>query len=194
VPDSDGWVTVDQNFSDDGINGVLMRFNTTQVLPVAGAPGSGAGNPVADPKNGRATALIFEAGPVGEPAAYSNTLAKIHVNNWIEVRELNLQQFISGDSGACSGLSADLDVLYSVDHELLASWGVRIESASGDAPGTVVPPLPAGSTARGGSGTLHFDISSWASCSYRVWLDTRRRLTDGENDDDTNSLLLTFCK
>ena len=195
VPDPvDGWVTVDPNGLDNGFYGPLIGFNSAAAVPGGAAPGNGAGNPVADPKNGVAIKLIFEAGPVTGPATFSNQVDAVYVNNWGEVRELNLLQFGGPGGNPCSPLSTDLDVLYTTDHELLADWSLSINSASGSAPGTVIPPLPAGSTPRGHAGTHHENIAAWQPCSYQVWLTTRRKLTNGESDDDANSTLVTFCK
>jgi hypothetical protein len=195
VPDSDGWIQVDPNALDSGFYGPLLRFNTPVAVPGGAAPGNGAGNALTDPKNGTDLAITFEAGPVGGAATFSNTLSKLHVNNWSEVELLDLTQFHGPGSDACSELTNALDIRYTADHALMASWSIAISSASGSAPGTIVPPFPAGSTARGGIGTYPtINISSWAHCSYRVSLTTRRRLTDGETDDSDKTTELTFCK
>ena len=194
VPDADGWVTVDPNGLDNGFYGPLIGLNSAAAVPGGAALGNGAGNPVAAPKNGVPIKLIFEAGPVTGPATFSNQADTVYVNNWEEVRELNLLQFGGPGGNPCSPLSTDLDILYTTDHELLADWSLSINSASPNAPGTVIPPLPAASTPRGHAGTHHENIASWQSCSYQVWLTTRRKLTNGEADDDANSTLVTFCK
>jgi hypothetical protein len=46
---------------------------------------------------------------------------------------------------------------------------------------------------RGDAATFHQDISTWPTCSYSVVLSTRRRLTDGLDDDQGKSNLKTFC-
>jgi len=194
VPDADGWIKVDQNGLDDGFYGPLLRFVTANAVPGGTAPGNGASTLPAVQKSGAAIRLVFEAGPVTGGVTFTNDLPKILINNWSQVQELNLLQFHSGGGDPCSELSTVLDVEYTVDHELLGSWNLQILSESPSAPGTVIPPFPVGSTARGGAGTKHFDISTWQSCSYQVWLGSSRLLTDGEEDDSGGSLLKTFCK
>ena len=190
VPDADGWINVDQNGLDDGFYGPLIRFNSGKAIPGGLAPGNGAGNAVSDPKNGTPIRILFEAGPVGGAVTYSNELTNVLVNNWIEVRLVDLQQFTSG--GSCSDLGTDLNILYTADHQQLASWDIDITSSATIPP--IAPPLPSGSTPRGSFGNRYIDISSWQSCSYLVTLTSRRALTNGENDDDADTSHVTFCK
>jgi hypothetical protein len=192
VPDAAGWIAVDQRSLDDGIYGPMLRFVTASVEPGGTpAPLPAAGAPPASPKNGRDYRIVFEAGPVGGGVTFTNELPKIHFNNWAEVLRLNLLQFHAPGATACSEVSSDLDIEYTTDHELMASWGTGISSAAAfPAPG----PLPGGNVPRGGSGTHHLNIAAWPSCSYMVSLSTRRSLTDGESDDSTKTTSLTFCK
>jgi hypothetical protein len=193
VPDSDGWVSVDQTALDNGFYGPLMRLNSAAVVSGGGAPGNGAGVAVAVPKNGIAIAIIFQARRAGQPAPFpfSNALSKMLVNNWAEVNQLNLQQFLGAGSGPCSGLSTDLDILYTIDHELMAAWSIDITSAAAI---PAHPPYPSGTTPRGGFGSHHVNIAAWPKCSYAVWLYSRPALTDGETDRGTTPSLVTFCK
>jgi hypothetical protein len=196
VPDPDGWIEVDANALDDGFNGALIGFNTTQPFPDGDpAPGVVAGTPVppASLRNGRAIGIIFEATRVGGPTSppdFTNSLTRIHINNWYEVRLLNLLQFHTGGGTPCSPLTTDLDIEYTTDHEVMAAWGVGISTA---AP-IVSPPLPSGVGPRGGAGTHHENIASWPSCSYTVSLTTRRALTTGIVDDSDKTTSVTFCK
>ncbi len=193
VPDPDGWISVDQTALDNGFYGPLLRFNSAAAAPGGAAPGSGAGVAPAAPKNGANIAIVFQARRAGQPAPFpfSNTLQKIRINNWGEVNQLNLQQFMGGGAGSCSGLSSALDILYTADHELMAAWSISITSAAAIPP---FPPLPSGTAPRGGVGTHHVNIAAWPSCSYQVWLYSRPALTDGETDRITIWSLVTFCK
>ncbi len=191
VPDSDGWVNVDQNSLDNGFYGPLIRFNSSVAIPGGAAPGNGAGNAVSDPKNGTPIKIVFEAGPVGSSATFTNELSNVLVNNWSEVRQVNLQQFTGGGTG-CSGLVNNLNILYTADHQQMVSWSVGISSAATIPP--ISPALPSGSVPRGAFGNRFIDISTWQSCSYLVSLTSRRALTDGENDDSANTSYVTFCK
>ena len=145
------------------------------------APGSGAGVAPADPKNGGNIKITFEASRIGDPPPplYTNALNRVRINNWQEVNQLNLQQFLSGGSGSCSGLSSSLNILYTADHELMGSFSIDITSAAS----FPKPPLPSGTGPRGGVGSApppqpppptppitSYDISTSPSCSYQVWL------------------------
>ncbi|HBL31056.1 MAG TPA: hypothetical protein DD490_29865 [Acidobacteria bacterium] len=190
IPDDDGWIAVDPNGLDGGFYGPLLRFDTTGVLPTWHAPGNGAGNAPPSPKNGIDLAIHFEAGPVTGPAVFSNTLGRIHVNNWNSVVELNLQE-LSGPGTACSKITNAIHIQHTVDHELTAAWSLGISSAAAFPP---PPPLPSGTGPRGGFGTHFVDVSLWPPCAYFVTLGTHRRLTDGEDDDEGTSLQVVFCK
>ena len=196
VPDANGWVTMDPATTNGGFSGPLLKFVSTTVVPGGTAPSSGPGVSPADPKNGTMLRIVFEAEPVTGPTIVSptltNELAKLYVNNWSAVNDLNLLQFIGVGNTPCSGLANSLDILYAADHELMASWSLQISTAAiipgGD------PVLPSGTIPRGGVGTENLDISTWPKCSYSVTLKTRRMLTDGETDDPTAPNTLTFCK
>jgi hypothetical protein len=204
VPDADGWIEVDPLAGDDGFYGPLIGFDTTQPFPDGDpAPGVPAGSdvPLGNQKNGRDVAIIFEATRVGVggPPDFTNSLSRAHINNWTEVALLNLLEFHTGGGTPCSPLTTDLDIEYTVDHELIAGWFVQIITAA--SPPLVIPPLPPinnppndNITARGGFGVHHENIASWPSCSYAVRLYTQRRLTTGIVDDDQSFQQLTFCK
>jgi hypothetical protein len=194
VPDSDGWVRVDQLAVDGGFF-TLMGFHSPAAVPggVATEPGDQAGSAPIVPKNGKLLTIIFEtATDPSNPATYNRQLleAKALVNNWVEVRLLNLAQFISGSAGSCTPITNQVDILYTVDHELLHSWSLAITSAASPP----VPPLPSGSGPRGGNGTEVVNVTTWPSCSYVVRLYARRALTTGEVDDDQDFTQITFCK
>ncbi len=195
IPDGDGWVRVDQspNLLNNGFHGTLMAFRSAIAESGGAAPGPGAGNdPAPVEKNGRLLTIIFEnATDPANPATYCRQMLEAHllVNNWVEVRQLDLEQFVAAGV-SCSGLSDDLNILYTVDHELLRNWGIRITSAAS----FVAPALPSGVGPRGAFGNEHVPITTWPSCSYTVWLSSRRALTNGQTDDDNDSVQVTFCK
>jgi hypothetical protein len=206
VPDPQGWITVDPNALDDGFNGWLMGFESDVLFSGGDAtpPGLAAGNPVtvAQQKNGLDAAIVFQATRVSTIAAvnangppdYTNQLAKIHINNWNEVRLLDLLQFHTGGGNKCSPLSTDLDIEYTVDHELLADWHLELVTAAPGVSLTSPPSGPTGPKPRGDAGTYHQNISTWPTCSYAIRLHTRRRLTDGLLDDPDKFLPeVTFC-
>lgn len=186
-PGPDGWIDVEQNGLDGGFYGPLVRFNTTQVLAAADAPDNGAGNAVSDPKSGIDLRVVYEVGPVSGGTAFTNELGKVRVNNWGEVNLLDLQEF-GGGGTPCSRITDTITIQYTVDHELTAAWDIGI---SGPA---MFPPLPSGNVPRGGYGIHPVDVSDWPSCAYIISLRTRRRLTDGENDDSARTVQRVFCK
>ena len=193
-PDANGWITVDPAGLDGGFYGPLLRFDSTQVLAALGAPGSGAGNAPASPKNGVDLRIVYQAGPVSPspngPVTFTNDLARIHINNWGEVSQLGLQEF-SGGGTPCSKITNAINIQYTVDHELTAAWSIGISS---DAEFPAPPPLPSGNTPRGAFSTHFVNVTAWPSCAYVVSLHTSRRLTDGENDDSTRTTSKVFCK
>jgi hypothetical protein len=194
VPDANGWIEVDPNGLDGGFYGPLVRFDTTQVLAALTAPGSGAGNPPASPKNGVALRIVYEAGRVSAspngPVDFTNELSRILVNNWGEVRLLDLEEFSSGGM-PCNKITNSINIQYTVDHELIAHWGIGISSAAVFPP---PPALPSGNTPRGEAGTHFVNVNGWPACAYIVTLSSRRRLTDGENDDSGDTIQTVFCK
>ena len=213
VPDADGWVRVDQEALDDAFSGYLMGFATD--VGVAGGTATstalaGIDVPAGERKGGTDAAIIFQATRVSTMADvtnnvaapdYTNQIAKVHINNWSEVSQIDLLQFHTGGGTPCSPLANDLDIEYTVDHELIRSWGLSISSASGmtitsppPPPPAVVPvPPPPPQTARGGAGSFHKDITGWPTCSYTVTLTTQRKLTTGLSDDPGRPNPKTFC-
>jgi len=208
VPDPDGWIEVDPLAGDDGFYGPLIGFETTKIQPIqAGdpAPGVPAGTavPGGSQKSGRDFKIIFEATRVGVAGPdFTNSLPKARINNWTQVQLLELLQFHTHGGTPCSPLTTDLDIEYTVDHDLMAAWSVNVTSAASfphnPFPSDALASDPAPSTMtkspRGGFGTHHEDITAWPSCSYTVHLFTRRRLTTGIVDDGTSEVPKTFCK
>jgi hypothetical protein len=202
-PDPNGWVIVDPLALGGAFNGALMGFLSPAAIAGGAAnPGVAAGTEVsANQRNGQVVSIIFEATRVSTlPTTtpdFTNSLARCHINNWDEARLLDLLQFHSGGGNPCSPLSTDLDIEYTVDHELIADWSIEIVTAATIGPLTLPPinnPPDENVTARGGFGTHHENISGWPTCSYAVRLHTRRRLTTGLQDDSDKFLPeKTFC-
>jgi len=204
-----GWVAVDTANISGGFQ-VLLNFDTPQVVPggdpianAFGHPGgTPAGQPVPATNQGAGTdlAIIFQATRVGVSSVdYSNSLCKIHINNWNEINNLWFQEF--GTGNCCNPIDATLNVEFTVDHEEMdaGSWSLSITSCSASAPGNITPavsdPGPPAVTVspRGGNGTIVEATSTWESCSYIVQLDTRPGLTTGLFDRRDEDNLLTFC-
>jgi hypothetical protein len=162
--------------------------------------------PPAAQKNGVDYQIIFEAEPVSGPSptgpTLSNSLDRIHINNWLEVAEFNLEQFSTPGTGSCTPITEAIDIRYTMDHELVRSWSLTLSTAAlipGGTPvlpGLGIPPEPGQSvSSRGGNGLAHLDTSTWPKCSYAIVFSRRLKLTDGEIDDSgRDPLVAIFCK
>lgn len=186
--DTDGWITVDPFAVDDGFNSDLLTFNTVSAVPGGSAPGDGAGNPVSSPRNGQLLSIMMEASATDGTGVMQSPIYPMYVNNWREVGLLALQE-LAGDP--CAEISGNLNIEYTVDHELVANWGVSMSSV---APGWTAPTLPslsnppAGATPRGASGTETVSTAGYPTCVYTIRLSGQRMLTDGEELDPSNNL------
>ncbi len=214
-----GWIEVDPN-SLAGAFFDLLNFDSAQVV-AGGCPplpnpdphpclndmhspgGAPAGSAVTGAGQGAGTdlAIIFQATRVGVSSIdYSNSLCKIHINNWVEVNNLWIQEF-NGPSTCCTPIDTTLSVQFTVDHEEMdaGGWTLEILSCSGSAPGVITPtasslgPPPVTVSSRGGWGTIVENTTGWTNCSYQVWLITRPGLTTGLHDRHEEDNLLTFC-
>lgn len=203
VPDpATGWIAVEPDARGQSFQVTLLRLNSAAIVPGGAAPGNGPGQDVAAKRSGKRIRVIFETttDPANPAATVTQSdVAVLLVNNWNEVRELNLQQLMVGGGGTpCSALTTQMNVLYTVDHELLGDWGISIHSAASGW-SVAPPPLPsstnppAGATARGAFGDRAVPIGGWPACSYTVVLTSVRKLTTGEGNDQPNQSALTFC-
>ncbi len=203
APDGDGWVVLDPTVIGGSFT-VLMGFDTTlmQAVPGGPAPGVAAGTavPPGSQKTGTDLSITFEATrtttmPPGVTPDYSNVLAKIRVNNWTEVNELDFAEYVTG---CCTPIDATLTVQFTADHEEMdaGDWSLSIDSCSTSAPGDITPHVTGGTvivTDRGGSGVIIENTSGWTNCSYTTTLYTRPGLTTGIVDQGVSPHPLTFA-
>jgi hypothetical protein len=200
--DANGWVLVDLNAIGGGFQ-TLLGFNSPAVVPGGPPlPGVTAGSPVpaGNQRAGRDLAIIFQATrvttlPPGTIPDYTNSLSRIHINNWGEVNLLNFAEFATG---CCTPIDATLTVQFTVDHEEMDSgaWSLKITSCSTTAPGDITPTVSGGTVTlspRGGSGTIVENTKHWDPCSYTATLTTRPGLTTGLVDRGPEDNPLTFC-
>ncbi len=199
-----GWVSFDSSLVSPVIESFL-DFDTARVViggcslpsgPCYGTPGGApAGTAAANPGAGSDLAIIFQATRQSVSTVdYSNSLCKIHINNWLEVNNLWFTQFATG---CCTPIDSTLSVEFTVDHEEMSAgaWSLGISSCAlseGLTPSVSNPPL-VNLTGRGGYGTINVDTSLWPNCSYTVDLDTRPGLTTGIWDRQGEANLLTFA-
>jgi hypothetical protein len=198
VPDALGWIDVDPNAIGGGFQ-TLLGFNTPGVVPGgAPVPGVPAGTAVPGPNQrvGTDVSITFEATRVTVSTVdFSNGLSKIRINNWAEVNELWFAEF---GTDCCTPIDATLSVQFTVDHEEMAAggWSLAITGCSASAPGDITPSsssLGVTLSARGGSGTITENTSTWSPCSYTATLATRPGLTTGLSDRSPEENSLTFC-
>ncbi len=198
VPDADGWVTVDPAHVSGGFT-TLVGFNTPDVvaggLPPSPPPLPGTPVAAADQKNGTDLGITFEATRVSGPTSppdFTNSLAKIRINNWTEVNLLDITEFHSGGGTACTGITTDLHVEYTTDHEQMKEWDVAITSAALATP-VGVANGPTAALPRGDGAIQAVPTGTFPSCSYVVTLRTRAGLTTGLIDNLGRSQQKTFC-
>jgi hypothetical protein len=203
-----GWVQFDSALISSAIS-VFLNFDTTKVViggcslttpPCIDAPGGApAGSPASNPGAGSDLAIIFQATRQGITTVdYSNSLCKIHINNWSEVNNLWFTQF---STGCCTPIDQELSVQFTVDHEQMAAggWSLGIGACALPLGLNLTPtastpgPPPVTVSSRGGYGTIDEDTSLWPNCSYTVGLSTRPGLTTGTYDRPGNPNTLTFA-
>jgi hypothetical protein len=192
-----GWVAVDPNAVGGGF-ATLLGLDSAQVVSGGVPPDVPAGTlPPATQKAGKDISITFEAARVtASTADFSNGLSKIHINNWVELIELNFAEFATG---CCTPIDKILSVQFTVDHEEMdsGSWGLGITSCALPPVGLNITPHLGDPgvtlTARGGSGTIVEDTSGWSNCSYTVTLGARAGLTTGLRDNEGRSKQLTFA-
>lgn len=201
-----GWVQFDSALTTSAIT-VFLNFDSSQVIvggcslttpPCFGTPGGApAGTAASNPGAGSDLAIIFQATRQGVSTVdYSNSLCKIHINNWSEVNNLWFTQFATG---CCTPIDSALSVQFTVDHEEMKAggWSLGISSCAlneGITPSaSTLGPPPVTLSARGGFGTVDVDTSLWPNCSYTVGLSTRPGLTTGIYDRPGSDNLLTFA-
>ena len=200
VPDpTTGWIQVDPNVVGGGFS-TLLGLDSTQVIPGGVPPDVTAGIlpvPAAAQKAGKDISITFEATRVtASTADFSNALSLIHINNWAELIELNFAEFVTG---CCTPIDSHLSVQFTADHEEMdsGSWGLGITSCALPPAGLNITPHPGDPgvtlTARGGSGTIVENTSTWSNCSYTVSLGARAGLTTGLRDNKGRSEQLTFA-
>jgi len=205
-PDADGWVRVDQPALDDGFYGSLFYLNTNTILPGGDASvgqTAGAAVSAADQKNGKMLFVQFQttddpSNPASPNLQTQALVAQIYVNNWNEVSLVKLEELYAGGGSGCTPVKTQAHIDYTVDHELIGSWNLSISSnATGGISG-----LPSGNVPRGAAAQLNLAtaagispaFATWPSCAYALSLNTIRKLTTGEYNDDWTPNVVLFCK
>jgi hypothetical protein len=196
-PDAEGWVTMPPDATNQGFSGPLIYASSQSFAPGGGAPGDGPGNDVTAKKNGVDIEIVFEAAPMAGSlgATLSNTLPRIHINNWIEVAEASVNQLTLPGTTPCSAVTTELDIRYTMDHELVAAWSINLGTSATVSQDPPDFPLPKGSSARGGFGVHSINTSSWPECAYMLTFTRSLKLTDGElPDSGRTGTIALFCK
>jgi len=210
-PDANGWIRVDQPAMDNGFYGPLVRLNTNSIIGGGSAsaglnPGDAVG--MADQKNGKILYLQFQTTDDPANAASPNLktqsiIGKIYVNNWDEVNLIKLEELYSNGLSGCSPVKTTAHIDYTIDHELLASWGISVWSnATGYVSG-----FPSGNAPRGAASQIVLNnppaassivinplFENWPSCAYMLKLTTYRKLTTGDDNDHGKDNPVLFCR
>ena len=209
--DANGWVRVDQSSFDNGFHGPLMWVNTNTIVSGGNATDASdtAGANPAVPKNGQLVQFKFQTTDdptnLASPNFNAQVLtAKAYINNWEEVRLLHLDELVAGPVKGCTPITTHANVHTTTDHELMAEWALTAASAAIPTPSGITIVGANGSTPRGGIRNFDFAVpapltvtppfSLWPSCSYQLYLTTRRKLTNGEGNDDATNTAVFFCK
>jgi hypothetical protein len=203
VPDAAGWVKVDQRGAGVGPDKLLM-VNTWAIVPggAAGSPGDQPGVDPAVPRNGTRIRIIFETttDPANPAATERQALeAGVLINNWDEAAALFADQLHGAGVTPCSSLLTNLDIRYTLDHQLVGDWSIGVSGAAFNAPFNFPNPSPLaqGPTAadpRGDADTINLSLVGWPACSYTVSMGSRRNLTTGEGNDLGRTMAtFTFC-
>jgi len=136
-----GWVDVDQTLAAGGVS-IFLLFDSAKVTPATceiaapcfGTPGGApAGTPVpgANQRVGTDLTIIFQATRQSVSTVdYSNSLCKIHVNNFPEVNNLWFVEFDTPGSTCCTPINSFLSTQFTVDHEMIYSGGWSLEITS----------------------------------------------------------------
>jgi hypothetical protein len=205
-PDPNGWVRVDQPAMDSGFYGPLFYLNTNSIISGGDASAgqtAGAAVTVPNQKNGKMLYIQFQTtdDPANPASPNLNTQAligTIYVNNWNEVSLVKLEELYAGGGTGCTPVKAQAHIDYTVDHELIGGWNLSIYSnATGGIAG-----LPSGNVPRGVAAQLNLAtapgitpaFATWPSCAYALSLNTVRKLTTGEHNDDWTPNTVLFCK
>ena len=207
--DLNGWVRVDQAGLDNGFYGPLLWVNTNTIVPGGDATDSGdlAGNSPANPKNGKQVYFAFQTtddpSNPASPHFYQQLIKPlIYINNWYQVSLITLDELTAGSGVGCNPITTHAHVHYTADHELIAGWSLYAASAAVPGGITINAAGTSGTTGRGNANTIDLAdagvttpaFNTWPSCAYRLGLSTRRKLTDGENNDDGYNNELLFCR
>ncbi|MDP4261154.1 MAG: hypothetical protein Q8941_01370 [Bacteroidota bacterium] len=207
--DANGWIRVDQVGLDNGFYGPLLWVNTNTIVPGGNAqdPGDVAGNNPVNPKNGKKVFFAFQTtddpSNPGSPDFREQSIKGVtYINNWSEVRLLTLDELTAGGAGGCNPITTHAHVHYTADHELIAGWSLYASSAALPGGITILSPGSSGTVPRGHAdnidlaspGTVNPAFNLWPSCAYRLGLSTRRKLTDGEDNDLGSLTELIFCR
>ena len=207
--DANGWIRVDQAGLDNGFYGPLLWVNTNTIVAGGNAnnPGDQAGNLPGTPKNGKKVLFAFQttddpSNPASVHFQEQSIKAATYINNWEEVRMITLDELTAGGGGGCNPVTTHAHVNYTADHELIAEWTMYASSAAIPGGISILAPGTAGTTPRGNADTIDFAVAgtvspafnTWLSCAYRLGIHTRRKLTNGEGNDDTSWAELIFCR
>ncbi len=194
-PDAQGWVTMPPDVTNQGFSGPLLRIDSSALSAAGERAACVAGEQVVAPENGEDFEIFFEAAPLAGCAGgvFKSRLPRIHLNNAPEVAAATARPRSLPGICAYSAAITALDLRFTVDHELLASWELGLVSSAAISAG--LPDFAETTTLRGGAGTHFIDTTTWPDCAYALTFSLKLKLTDGEQADPGRSgIAAMFCK
>lgn len=208
--DKNGWIEVPSPHGDDLGWGEIMKFDTRAAVPGGSGGSATATSGPTSPKSGTEIEVIFETTvddgsgdpDLGKINRQSETVT-LHVNNYGEVRELDVVDKNGNDIG-CEVTDTAV-VQYNADHEFLREAHVSLSSQASSHSGVTLPNRLAETTINRGSnppgtnrqwqgdvnlkskytgGGSITDFDQWPACTYIARLHTHLALTDGYYNDN----------
>ena len=192
--------------TNEGFSGPLLRLHSASIAPGGhrrrSAPATRS--PAPSQKNGLDFEIIFEAEPTTGPApsgpTLSNSLTASTSTTGSRTRSSALP---SSTWTRCSPITTAVDILYTMDHELVRGWQLSLSTSAvipGGTPtlpglGVITNPPTQTETVRGGNGSVHLNTGTWPHAPTPSPSAALLKLTDGENDDSGRSpMVAIFCK
>jgi hypothetical protein len=202
TPDGAGWIAVDQSPNFVRNTGRMIQVNTATLvpgIPHGGPETAGAGAPVPGPDQDRPRKFSFVLEVKTASSSAHSIPVPLHINNSYPYMRYDLQELSSGACNPIPPVAGAITVhpMYTVGHPYLSSYTITLQRQEGtlatlrnEGFGThgVLWTAPAGE-----SGTFAAVYTDVAPCSYRSWMTSSARLTDGYTVVGGPAILRTFC-
>ncbi len=208
IPDSDGWIAVDQSPSFVRDTGRMIQVRTSTLVPSLGSLSTmegtaDAGAPVpAGPLRDRPRKFSFVLEiKTASLSAHQAVPVPIHINNSYVYLRYNLSELVSNSCNpiTISAGSVTVHPMYTVAHPYLQYYTINVQRQGGS--NMVVKSEQYTDTGNGvlwtdsmgESGTETAVYTDVGPCSYRSSIVVDRRLTNGYSGVTHQDFLRTFC-